>query len=65
LNWDPHLFVRKFYENWVSEGKKTLFERSNERVIDILDHYEPEPLPKDFQQKFKDIIARAEAKIGI
>jgi trimethylamine---corrinoid protein Co-methyltransferase len=63
--WYPRLFERKFYENWVGEGEKTLFQRSNERVIDILDNYQPEPLPKDIQQKFTDIIARAEAKIGI
>ncbi len=63
--WYPRLFDRKFYENWVGDGKKTLFERSNERVIDILENYEPVPLPKDVQQKMRDIIERAEAKIGV
>jgi len=63
--WYPRLFERKFYENWISDGGKTLFERSNERVIDILENYEPEPLPRDVQQKMKEIIERAERKIGI
>jgi len=63
--WYPRLFERKFYENWVSDGKKTLLERSNERVIDILENYEPEPLPQGVRQKMKEIIARAEKKIGL
>lgn len=61
--WYPRLFERKFYENWVAEGSQTLFERSNKRVIDILDNYEPEPLPKDIQQKMRDIITDAEKQI--
>ena len=63
--WYPRLFTRKIYENWVGGGSKTLFERSNERVIDILENYEPEPLPKDVQQKMREIIQRAEAKLDL
>ena len=62
--WYPQLFERKVYENWISEGSKTLFDKANEKVIDILDNYEPEPLPKDVQQKIKDIIANAESKLN-
>jgi trimethylamine--corrinoid protein Co-methyltransferase len=61
--WYPELFERKIYENWVKEGQKTLTQRANERVIDILENYEPEPLPKDVQKKISDIIERAESKI--
>lgn len=63
--WYPRLFERKFYENWVSAGKKTLLERSNERVIDILENYEPEPLPLNVQRQMREIITRAEKKIGL
>ena len=62
--WYPRLFVRQIYENWAADGSKTLFDRANERVIDILENYEPEPLPKDVQQKMKDIIAAAESKLN-
>lgn len=61
--WYPRLFERQFYENWVAGGKKNLFEKSNEKVIDILENYEPEPLSQDVQQKIKEIINRAEAKL--
>ena len=59
----PDLFKRQFYENWVEEGEKTLFDRANEKVIDILENYEPEPLPKDVEKKLQDIVDRAESKL--
>jgi trimethylamine--corrinoid protein Co-methyltransferase len=61
--WYPPLFTRTVYENWVAEGKKTLTQRAHEKVLDILEHYEPEPLSKDVQQKLRAIVERAEAKI--
>ena len=44
-------------------GKKTLTERANEKVKDILENYEPEPLPKDVQKRLREIVERAESKI--
>ncbi len=61
--WYPELFRRDIYDNWVMGGKKTLTQRANEKVKDILENYEPEPLPKDVQKKLKEIIERAEKKI--
>ncbi len=62
--WYPRFFLRQVYENWEADGSKTLFDKANEKVIDILENYEPEPLPKDVQQKIKDIIADAESKLN-
>lgn len=62
--WYPELFTRQIYENWEAEGSKTLFDKANEKVIDILENYEPEPLPKDVQQKIQDIIDNAESKLN-
>ncbi|MDZ7672346.1 MAG: trimethylamine methyltransferase family protein [Halanaerobiales bacterium] len=59
----PDLFKRQFYENWEAEGKKTLFDRANEKVKDILENYKPEPLPEDVQKKLQDIVDRAESKL--
>jgi len=59
----PDLFKRQFYENWEQEGKKTLFDRANEKVKDILENYEPEPLPEDIQQKLQDVVDEAESKL--
>ncbi len=62
--WYPEMFQRQIYENWQAEGSKTLFDKANEKVIDILENYEPEPLPKDVQQKITDIINKAESKLN-
>jgi trimethylamine--corrinoid protein Co-methyltransferase len=59
----PDLFKRQFYENWEQEGKKTLFDRANDKVKDILENYEPEPLPEDIQQKLQDVVDEAESKL--
>ncbi len=56
------LMDRRRYDNWANDGKKTLFERANEKVKDILENYEPEPLPKDAQEKIKEIVKRSEDK---
>ena len=61
--WYPELFKRDIYDNWVAEGRKTLTQRANEKVKDILENYQPEPLPKDVQKKIHDIVERAEQKI--
>ncbi len=61
--WYPPLFTRTIYENWVSDGKKTLTQRSHDKLLDILEHYEPDPLSKDVQQKLRGIVERAEEKI--
>lgn len=61
--WYPNLFERKLYEKWEQEGRKTLTQRANERVIDILESHQPEPLAKDVQNRIKKIIERAEQKL--
>lgn len=60
----PSLIERQHYDKWVEGGKKTLFDKANERVKDILENYEPDPLPKDVQQKLQDIVDRAERNLA-
>ncbi len=45
------------------EGEKTLLERSNEKVKDILENHEPEPLPDDIVEELDRIVQEAEAKL--
>ena len=61
--WYPALFERKIYEKWEAEGQKTLNQRANARVIDILESHQTESLAKDVQSKIKKIIEGAEQKI--
>ncbi|AET68273.1 trimethylamine:corrinoid methyltransferase [Desulfosporosinus orientis DSM 765] len=60
----PNLIDRQRFESWTEYGSKTLFERANERVKDIIENYEPDPLPKDIQQKIRGIVERSEQKIA-
>jgi trimethylamine---corrinoid protein Co-methyltransferase len=63
--WYPDLFKRDFYENWDRDGKKTLTDRANEKVLDILENYEPEPLARDIVEKINKIVDDAEAKLDV
>ncbi|MCK8823725.1 trimethylamine methyltransferase family protein [Fuchsiella alkaliacetigena] len=58
--WYPDLFRRTRYGEWVKNGEKTLTERANDKVIDILENYEPEPLPAEVEEKIAAIVKRAE-----
>jgi trimethylamine:corrinoid methyltransferase-like protein len=46
-------------------------QRVREKVIDLLENYEPEPLPEDVLEEVKEIIAQAderhkhEEKVGL
>lgn len=59
----PSLIDRQRYESWQEAGSKTLFERANEKVRDIIENYEPDPLPKDVTQKIRAIVERSEQKV--
>ncbi len=60
----PSLIERKNYDKWVADGKKSLFDKANERVRDIIENYEPEPLSKDIQGKLQDIVDRSERELA-
>lgn len=62
--WYPTLIDRKIYANWKSEGSKTLTQRANEKVLSILESYQPEPLDIDKQQKIRAVVERAESKLA-
>jgi len=42
--WMPELISRKGYEAWEAEGGTTLRQRAREKVVGIIDNYQPEPL---------------------
>ena len=60
--WYPDLFERKFYDNW-AEDEDTLYDRAHEKVMDIVENYEPEPLPDAVSRRLNEIVQRAENEI--
>jgi trimethylamine--corrinoid protein Co-methyltransferase len=59
--WYPELFDRRNYDGWVAAGEKTLREKAQDRVEEILDTHQPEPLPEDVLAAIDGVIERAEA----
>jgi trimethylamine--corrinoid protein Co-methyltransferase len=58
-DWYPELFDREIFDKWITAGGTTLRQRARERVQEILESHEPEPLPKDVQKKIDAIVNRA------
>jgi trimethylamine--corrinoid protein Co-methyltransferase len=58
-NFQPKLISRAAREIWEKAGGKTLTQVANEKVRDIINYHEPEPLPKDLAAKIRDIVENA------
>ena len=59
--WFPHLFNRKTYDDWVSEGKKTMGDRLTEEVKKILAEHKPAPLPEKLKSEIHAIASEKPA----
>jgi trimethylamine--corrinoid protein Co-methyltransferase len=56
--WYPDLLERDDYKTWNRKGSKTLGQRAAERVEEILEGHQPEPLPDDMRARLRQIVAR-------
>ena len=45
--WRPNVWDRTPYDTWLREGKKGALHKATEIADDILENYQPEPLPED------------------
>jgi len=59
----PEVFEREIYDNWVTHGSKSMAKRASEKVDQILQEHQPEPLPADIQKQLKEILAGAVRKV--
>jgi trimethylamine--corrinoid protein Co-methyltransferase len=62
--WLPDLVDRQQRRSWQTSGGKIMAERVRAKVLDILKHHEPMPVPPEVEARLKDIIAQAEARHG-
>lgn len=62
-NFKSDLISRAAFDLWNSNGGKSLTERANERVRDIIENYEPDPLSKDVKDKIRSIVENATGKV--
>jgi len=56
--WYPKLFERNTYESWLANGGKTLVERADDKIDQILSEHRPEPLPAKIKERLQGIVHR-------
>ncbi len=62
-NWKETVSDFNNYDAWVSKGSKTMGDRIRDRLREIMDHYQPVPLPTETGQAIDNILRRAEEAI--
>jgi len=58
----PGLLERNNYDKWSAAGGKSLEDRANERVLEILESHQPAPLPEGAQGVIESVLKRAAAR---
>ena len=58
--WQPRLLDRSRVETWQAAGAKTMGQRVREKVLDLLENFQPAPLPAAVEAQLKAIVARAD-----
>jgi trimethylamine--corrinoid protein Co-methyltransferase len=59
------LIDRRMREDWEANGSKDAYQRAHEKMIDILENYEPPKLPDDVLQNVRSIVLAAEKELGV
>ncbi len=59
------LIDRRMREDWEAAGSKDIYQRAHEKVIDILETYEPQPLPEKVRKNIRSIVEVAEKEQGV
>jgi trimethylamine--corrinoid protein Co-methyltransferase len=57
--WHPLLTDRSSRPDWEARGSKDMVQRAHEKIKEILDTHEVEPLDKDTEEKMKQIVKKA------
>jgi trimethylamine--corrinoid protein Co-methyltransferase len=60
--WVPALTDRESWVNWEAAGSPVMHDRIRTRLREILDEYQPPPLPEGAAEKIEEILAQAEAR---
>lgn len=60
--WMPELIDRTNYETWKENGGKSMGDRVHEKVLDLIENYQPEPMSAEAEKKIGYIIASADER---
>jgi trimethylamine--corrinoid protein Co-methyltransferase len=61
--WFPRLIDRNRRERWEEKGRTRMAERAQARIIEIVDSHRPAPLSAAAQQRIKEVLAGADARL--
>lgn len=61
-HWMPELLERNSRVAWEASGSKPLAQRVREKVLDIIENYEPEPIPPEIDRKLEEILAKVDQR---
>jgi trimethylamine--corrinoid protein Co-methyltransferase len=60
--WFPTLIDRQMRRTWAATGAQTMDQRIRAKVLDLLEHHQPLPLPDGAEARLREIIAQVEAR---
>ena len=58
--WVPELLDRSNWDTWHSGGEKTLKARVHDKVLDLIEHFEPPPISEKIERRLEEIVAGAD-----
>ncbi len=61
----PNLMTRDKYDTWAAAGSQRAEERARDRLKDLLEHYEPAPLPDEATRELQAIYTSACREAGL
>ena len=60
-----HIIDRRMREDWEASGSPDIYKRAHDKMIEILETYEPPPLPDDARANLRSIVEEAEKEQGV
>lgn len=59
------LIDRRMRQDWETDGSKDAYTRAHEKMLDILETYEPPQLADDVRQNVRSLVEEAEKELGV
>ena len=59
------LIDRRMREDWEASGSQDIYKRAHDKMLEILETYEPPPLPEDVLANIRSIVDEAEKEQGV
>jgi trimethylamine--corrinoid protein Co-methyltransferase len=60
-----HIIDRRMREDWEASGSPDIYKRAHDKMIEILETYEPPPLADDVRADVRSIVEEAEKEQGV